>query len=143
MYGQVLSQPIFGALETWASLVWPDSKFATIEHSIRIGKYINFRGNLLRLIWRTVYVVVVTVLAMAFPFFNDVLALLGAVGYWPMTVYFPVEMYIAQKKIQRGSVKWFVLQLLNLVCLLVAIAVACGAIEGLNHALQNSKPFKF
>jgi hypothetical protein len=61
--------------------VWPDSKFATIEHSIRIGKYINFRGNLLRLIWRTVYVVVVTVLAMAFPFFNDVLALLGAVGY--------------------------------------------------------------
>ncbi|KAL3586887.1 hypothetical protein D5086_013754 [Populus alba] len=143
MYGQVLSQPVFGALETWASLVWPDSKFVTIEHSIRIGKYINFRGNLLRLTWRTVYVVVVTVLAMAFPFFNDVLALLGAVGYWPMTVYFPVEMYIARKKIQRRSVKWFALQLLNLVCLLVAIAAACGAIEGLNHALQNSKPFKF
>lgn len=87
---------------------------------------------------------VVTVLAKAFPFSNDVLALLGAVGYWPMTVYFPVEKYIAQKKIQRGSVlKWYVLQLLNLVCLLVAIAAACGAIEGLNHALQNSKPFKF
>ncbi|KAB5553200.1 hypothetical protein DKX38_010511 [Salix brachista] len=77
------------------------------------------------------------------PFFNDILALLGAIGYCPMTVYFPVEMYIARKKIQRGSLRWFFLRLLNLACLLVAIAAACGAIEGLNHALKNSKPFKF
>ncbi|KAF9681078.1 hypothetical protein SADUNF_Sadunf06G0188100 [Salix dunnii] len=140
VYGHVLSQPVFSALETWASLVWPDSKFVTIEHSIRIGKSISFRGNLLRL---TVYVVVVTVLAMAFPFFKNILALFGAIGYWPMTIYFPVEMYIARKKIQWGSLRWFFLWLLNLACLLVAIAVACGAIEGLNHALKNSKPFKF
>ncbi|KAB5553205.1 hypothetical protein DKX38_010516 [Salix brachista] len=36
------------------------------------------------------------------PFFNDILALLGAIGYWPMTLNVPVEMYIARKKIQRG-----------------------------------------
>ncbi|GKV03478.1 hypothetical protein SLEP1_g15769 [Rubroshorea leprosula] len=31
------------------------------------------------------------VLEMALPFFNDILALLEAIGFWPMTVYFPVE----------------------------------------------------
>ena len=40
--------------------------------------------------------VMVTVLAMAMPFFNEMLALLGAIGFWPLGVYFPVEMYIAQ-----------------------------------------------
>ncbi|KAE8637426.1 hypothetical protein CSA_021612 [Cucumis sativus] len=37
------------------------------------------------------------------PFFNDIVGLLGALGFWPLTVYLPVEMYIAQKKSQNGA----------------------------------------
>ncbi|GKV03471.1 hypothetical protein SLEP1_g15763 [Rubroshorea leprosula] len=99
--------------------------------------------SLLRLVWRTLFVVVATVLAMALPFFNDILALLGAIGFWPMTVYFPVEMYIVRKKIKRGSRSWVGLQILNFVCLLVSVAVTCGSLKGLNQALKSSKPFKF
>lgn len=84
-----------------------------------------------------------TSIAMVFPFFNDVLALLGAVSYWPMGVYFPVQMYIAQKKIKRGTLEWLGLQLLNLICLLVAIGAACGAIQGLSQGLRTYKIFKF
>ncbi|GKV03479.1 hypothetical protein SLEP1_g15769 [Rubroshorea leprosula] len=82
------------------------------------------------------------VLEMALPFFNDILALLEAIGFWPMTVYFPVEMYIAQKKIKRASKSWVGLQILNFVCLLVSVAAACGSLQGLNQALKSSKPFK-
>lgn len=86
--------------------------------------------------------VAATVLAMAMPFFNDVLALLGAIGYWPLTVYFPIEMYIAQNKIQRLSFKWVGLQILNISCLIVALVAAGGSVQGVNKALHVYKPFK-
>uniref|UniRef100_A0A2N9I5B8 Amino acid transporter transmembrane domain-containing protein n=1 Tax=Fagus sylvatica TaxID=28930 RepID=A0A2N9I5B8_FAGSY len=113
---QVLAQPVFRVVELWASM---------------------------RLIWRTIFVVMVTVLAMAMPFFNEMLALLGAIGFWPLGVYFPVEMYIAQKKIGKRTIRWFGLQILNFVCLIVSLAAGCGAIQGMNKALHTTKPFQF
>lgn len=79
---------------------------------------------------------------MILPFFNDILALLGAVGFWPLTVYFPVEMYISKKKIRRFTPKWTMLQLLSFICLLVSLAAACGSTEGVIEALRVYKPFQ-
>ncbi|KDP34177.1 hypothetical protein JCGZ_07748 [Jatropha curcas] len=143
---QVLAQPVYSTVESWASKKWPNSKIVSKEYplSLRIGKKdCNFSINLLRIIWRTTFVAIATLLAMALPFFNDILALLGAVSYWPMTVYFPVEMCIAQKKIRPQSLRWLGLELLNLVCFLITIVVACSAIQGLNQGLKTYKPFKF
>ncbi|XWS17685.1 hypothetical protein CRYUN_Cryun33cG0088500 [Craigia yunnanensis] len=134
--------PVFSVVESWISSRWPTSNFVTEEYPISIARK-KFSINLLRLIWRTLFVVVGTVVAMTLPFFNDIIAFLGAIGYWPMTVYFPVEMHIAQKKIKQGTIRWLSLQLLNLVCLLVSVAAAAGAIQGLSHDLQTSKLFNF
>ncbi|CAK9158826.1 unnamed protein product [Ilex paraguariensis] len=141
---QVFSQPVYSALESWAARTWPKSKFVTGEYSINIGiaKKYRFNINFLRLTWRTIFVIMATLLAMVLPFFNDVLAFLGALGYWPLTVYFPIQMYIAQKKIRWWSSRWCGLQLINLVCLLVALAAACGSIQGLSRAVSVYKPFK-
>ncbi|KAF5748277.1 putative amino acid transporter [Tripterygium wilfordii] len=141
---QVASQPVFIAFESWASKRWPKSRFVTREYPLRIGnKDFNFSINCLRLTWRTAYVVTGTVVAMALPFFNDIIALLGAIAYWPLSVYFPIKLHIRQSMVRQGSIKWLLLQLLNLVCLLVAIAAASGAIEGLYKGLKTYKPFKF
>lgn len=139
---QVLCQPVFRVVELWAHMKWPTSNIVTGDYPISIGK-IKFSINLLRLIWRTIFVVMVTILAMAMPFFNDMLALLGAIGFWPLTVYFPVEMYIAQTKMPKQTWRWFGLQLLNLVCFLVSLAAGCGAIQGINKALHDYKPFQY
>ncbi|KAM7274525.1 hypothetical protein ACFE04_016391 [Oxalis oulophora] len=106
-----------------------------------IAQYINLAG--LAVVWRTSLVVVVTVLAMAFPFFNAILGLLGAISYWPTTVYFPVEMRIAQKKMKQGTTKWLGLQVMNLLCLCIAIAAAVGSIAGLSKSVKDFKPFQF
>lgn len=142
---QVLAQPVYGAFETWASMRWPNSKFVNKEYPVSIGIISGFHYgfNFLRLTWRTTFVVMVTLLSMAFPFFNQILALLGALAYWPMTVYFPVAMYIAQKKIRRLGIRWCGLQLLNLVCLVVTVGAACGAIQGLSEGVATYKPFQF
>ncbi|XP_031255164.1 amino acid permease 8-like [Pistacia vera] len=141
---QVVAQPVFSSVESRASMMWPNSKFIGHEYPLNISKIKSmFSVNLFRLSWRTIFVVMATVISMALPFFNEVLALLGAIGYWPLTVYFPVEMYIVRKNFKRGSIKWLSLQLLNVVCLLAAMAALCGSIQGLNQAVHTYKPFKF
>ncbi|XP_027333327.1 amino acid permease 1-like [Abrus precatorius] len=139
---QVVSQPIFGAVETLAGQRWPQSSFVTREYPMSIGK-IRYNFNFFRLIWRTLFVIVMTVLAMAMPFFNEMLALLGAMAFWPLVIYFPVEMFIAKQKIKKQSFRWFGLQTLNFVFMLVSMAAACAAIHGLSRALHKYKPFMY
>ncbi|KAK1312866.1 Amino acid permease 1 [Acorus calamus] len=123
---QVFAQPIFAAFELSATKRWP----------VLVTRPIAFR-----LVWRSVFVMVSTVLAMTFPFFNAVLALLGALSFWPLTVYFPIEMFIAQRGVPRFGLKWVALQGLSFVCLLVSVAAACGSIEGVIDALRVYRPF--
>lgn len=114
----------------------------TREHRLIANKRFGFSVNLLRLLWRTVFVGATTLLAILLPFFNDVLGFLGAVGFWPLTVYFPIEMYIRQKKVKKLTSKWVALQTLSFVCFLVSLAAACGSIEGVMESLKSYVPFK-
>lgn len=86
--------------------------------------------------------IVATVVAMIFPFFNQFVGLLGAITFWPMTVYFPVEMYIAQRKIERFSRAWNGLQILSFFCLVVSLLAAVGSVHGLVISVQKYKPFE-
>ena len=86
--------------------------------------------------------VMVTMVALALPFFTDMIALMGSIGYWPIVVYFPVEMHIAQYKIPKRSARWAGLQLLSLLNLLISLAAASGAIQGLHKNLHTYKPFE-
>ncbi|XP_015934922.1 amino acid permease 8 [Arachis duranensis] len=139
---QVLIQPFYHIVELLVSQRWPSSNFINKEYFVGIGK-IQFSINLFRLIWRTIFVVVASVLAMAMPFFNDMLALLGAIGFWPLAVYFPIQMIIVKRNIRKGTMPWIGLQSLSLVCMIVSIAAACAAIHGLGQALGKYKPFMY
>ena len=85
--------------------------------------------------------IVSTVLSMLIPFFNDVLGLLGAIGFWPLTVYFPVEMYIGQKQIPKWTTRWMCLQMLSVACLIISVVAAAGSIAGVVIDLKVYKPF--
>ncbi|KAL6296343.1 hypothetical protein ACE6H2_004485 [Prunus campanulata] len=139
---QVLCQPVFQIVELLAKRRWPKSKFINRESRIRIGK-IRFNINMFRLSWRTAYGVVVTIVAIALPFFSDMLALLGAIGYWPLIVYIPLEMHIVQKKIGKLTIRWFGLHFLSFLCFLISLAAASGAIHGLYKGLNAYKLFQF
>ncbi|XP_061373292.1 amino acid permease 8-like [Gastrolobium bilobum] len=139
---QVVTQPIFGVVEMLAGQRWSGSSFVMEEYPMSIGK-MRFSFNFFRLIWRTIFVMVMTVLAMAMPFFNEMLAFLGAMGFWPLVIYFPVEMFIAKQKIRKRTIQWIGLQTLNLLFMLVSLAAACAAIHGLNRSLYKYKLFMY
>ncbi|PIM97053.1 hypothetical protein CDL12_30484 [Handroanthus impetiginosus] len=139
---QVYCQPLFAFIEKTTSEWFPDSKFIAREITIPIPGYTPYKLNLFRLVWRTIFVLITTVISMLMPFFNDVVGILGALGFWPLTVYFPVEMYIVQKRIPKWSARWISLQILSMACLVISIAALVGSFAGVVSDLKVYKPFK-
>lgn len=139
---QVYCQPLFAFVEKTATEWYPDSKIITKEIDVPIPGFKPFKLNLFRLVWRTIFVIITTVISMLMPFFNDVVGILGAFGFWPLTVYFPVEMYIVQKRITKWSGRWICLQILSGACLVISIAAAAGSFAGVASDLKVYRPFQ-
>ncbi|KAG5123895.1 hypothetical protein JHK82_030632 [Glycine max] len=139
---QVFSQPLFAFVEKWSARKWPKSNFVTAEYDIPIPCFGVYQLNFFRLVWRTIFVLLTTLIAMLMPFFNDVVGILGAFGFWPLTVYFPIDMYISQKKIGRWTSRWLGLQLLSASCLIISLLAAVGSMAGVVLDLKTYKPFK-
>eukprot|EP00253_Pinus_taeda_P020523 PITA_20523 len=128
---QVFCQPIFAAVEGWISRKWFSNKLISRRIRIRVPFFGFYNLNLLAVCWRIAFVGSTTTIAILFPLFNDVLGVLGAVSFWPLVVYFPVEMYIVQKNVRRWTLKWSLLQTLSFISLLVSLVTAAGSIQGL------------
>ncbi|XP_027330896.1 amino acid permease 1-like [Abrus precatorius] len=127
---QVMGQPFFRIVEMGANMVWPDSDFINKEYPFKMASVtVNF--NLFRLIWRTIFVILATILAMAMPFFSEILSLLGAIGFGPLVVFFPIQMHIAQKRIRKLSLRWCGLQLLSCLSFIVSLAAIVGSVHGI------------
>lgn len=139
---QVFCQPIFAFVESCCHECWPDREFITSEHAVKIPFCGAYYINLFRLVWRTTYVILTAVLAMIFPFSNDFLGLIGAASFYPLTVYFPIQMHIARSNIPRFSFTWIWLKILSWACLVMSLAAAIGSIQGLAVRLKTYKPFK-
>ncbi|KAK7813883.1 amino acid permease 2 [Quercus suber] len=139
---QVFCQPLFAFIEKWCAKKWPKSDFVTAEYDIPIPFFGIYQLNLFRLVWRTIFVIMTTLISMLLPFFNDVVGILGAFGFWPLTVFFPIEMYISQKKIAPWTSRWVGLQIISVTCLFISIAAAVGSFAGVVLDLKTYKPFK-
>ncbi|CAK8570209.1 unnamed protein product [Lathyrus sativus] len=139
---QVMAQPFFRIIEIGANTTWPESNFINKDYPISMCN-ITINMNLFRLIWRTIFVIIATVLAMAMPFFNEVLSLLGALGFGPLVVFFPVQMHIAQKNIKVLSLKWCALQLLNCLCLFISLVAIVASIHQISQNLYKFKIFAY
>ncbi|KAI3717943.1 hypothetical protein L1987_69886 [Smallanthus sonchifolius] len=128
---QIYSQTLFVIVERWYAEKFPESTFAKDTRSLKVSLLPEFRLNPLRLCFRTAYVILTMAVAMLFPYFNEVVAFAGSVIFWPLTIYFPVEMYFVQKKVVPWSGKWIALRVYTIFCLLVTIYTLAGSIEGL------------
>ncbi|XP_068649359.1 amino acid permease 3-like [Aristolochia californica] len=141
---QVYAQPIFATLERKMAVRWPMATFIHTIYSFQVP-FMEKSGllsfTLSKVILRSIFIVFTTLVAMLLPFFNSVLGLLGAISFWPLTVYFPVSMYMAQAKITRGHPKWVLLQGLSFVSLLISIAASVGSVADIVGSLKRAKPF--
>ncbi|XP_028105010.1 amino acid permease 4-like, partial [Camellia sinensis] len=70
---QVFSQPLFALVDKWFARKFPNSGFVNYDYTLKLPFFLILRLNLLRLCFRTTYVASTTVIAMIFPYFNQVL----------------------------------------------------------------------
>lgn len=143
---QVFAQPIFARLESYVACQWPDAKFINATYYVRVpGRWwpaATVAVAPLKLVLRTIIIMFTTLVAMLLPFFNAVLGLIGALGFWPLSVYFPVSMHVARLGIRRGEPRWWSLQAMSFVCLLISIAASIGSVQDIVHNLKAAAPFK-
>ncbi|KAH0469229.1 hypothetical protein IEQ34_002461 [Dendrobium chrysotoxum] len=141
---QVYGQPIYAKYENYLSKKWPESVFFHKVYMLPLPfcKTRAFHFTLCKLILRSAFVVVTILTAMMLPFFNAVVGLLGAIAFWPLTVHFPVSMYMAQAKIRRGQWQWVMLSCLSAIALLVSVLAAAGSIVDIIHRLKHVTMFK-
>ncbi|KAF8014932.1 hypothetical protein BT93_H0665 [Corymbia citriodora subsp. variegata] len=128
---QMFSQAIFAAAERWFSSTYPNSIFVNKFCTFKLPLVPAIRMNFFRLCFRTVFVISTTGIAMVFPYFNSVLGVLGALNFWPLTIYFPVEMYLVQKKIGAWTRKWVILKIFSFIYFLVTVLCFIGSFEAL------------
>ncbi|CAL5202422.1 unnamed protein product [Lathyrus oleraceus] len=128
---QIYSQPIYSTADRWCAKKYPNSGFVNDFHRVKLPLLPAFEINLFRFCFRTTYVISTTGLAILFPYFNQVLGVLGAINFWPLAIYFPVEMYFVQKKIGAWTRKWIVLRIFSFACFLVTMVGFVGSIEGI------------
>ncbi|GLJ17017.1 hypothetical protein SUGI_0294410 [Cryptomeria japonica] len=134
---QVFSQPVFAIIEEWASHKWKRHGLVHTVHSIRIPFCGSISFTIFSLLVRSLVVVSTTVLAMLLPFFNALMGFIGAVSFWPLTVYLPIQMYLTQTNVQKWSSKWVLNQSLSLICFLITVAGIVGAIAGISQDLRH------
>lgn len=125
---QMYSQPVFGVMDKWNS---ENTSFINRSYNLKLPLLPNLDLNLRRLFFRTTYVVSTTGIAMFFPYFNEVLGVLGAVNFWPLAIYFPVEMRLRQRRMGSWTRKWIVLRGFSVVCFILTMFALVGSIQGL------------
>lgn len=131
---QIYSQPVFASMERWAVKKYPESRFVNKFYRIKLLGLPSFQMNLFNLCCRTIYVASTTAVAMIFPYFNQVLGVLGALNFWPLTIYFPVEMYFVQNNIAPWTRKWIILRTFSCICLIITLLCLIGSVQGLISA---------
>ncbi|KAI3755951.1 hypothetical protein L1987_55761 [Smallanthus sonchifolius] len=131
---QLFSQPVFAFVERWLTEKYPSSQFLKRFHELKLPLLPVFRFNMFRLCFRTTYVATTTGIALVFPYFNEILGVLGALNLWPLAIYFPVEMYIVQRKVEAWSRKWVVLEIFSGVLMVVSVVALIGSVAGLIEA---------
>lgn len=128
---QVYSQPIFADVDKWFVEKFHKDAFVNRDYALKLPLLPAWHLNLGRLCFRTAYVASTTAIAIIFPYFNEVIGVLGAFNFWPTTVYFPVEICLRQKNFRAWTMKWILLRSFSIVCFILTMFALVGSIEGI------------
>lgn len=126
----MFSQPLYASIEKVFAKKYPNSRFVQRE----LKQLPVLRLNLMRLCLRTAYVVFTTGCAILFPYFNQIVGVAGAINFWPIVVYFPVEMYLVQKNIGPWTAKSIAFRIYCFATFIVILFAFVGSVKSLIEA---------
>ncbi|XP_014511712.1 GABA transporter 1-like isoform X1 [Vigna radiata var. radiata] len=112
--------------------------------SNKSSSYFPFRNRLTRLIFTSIYMVLVTLIAAAMPFFGDFVSICGAIGFTPLDFVFPALAYLKAGKTPNNSKLGPFLRPLNiLIATWFSLVAVLGCIGAVRFIVEDIKNYKF
>ncbi|PKI64081.1 hypothetical protein CRG98_015525 [Punica granatum] len=103
-----------------------------------------FRNQLQRLIFTSVYVVIVTLIASAMPFFGDFVSICGAIGFTPLDFVFPALAYLKAGRMPKDPKLKVLLQFVNsLIATWYSVVAVLGCIGAIRFITEDVKTYRF
>jgi amino acid permease len=121
---QVYSQPVFDMVELAAAKT--------------LGRPVN---QIMRVIWRIIYVAVLTLIAVLIPFFGSLMGLVGAIGITPTTFLLPCLLWVLYRKPKRFSRSWCVNWFLVVVTGVIGFLGTVGSIYEIHRQSKSYSLF--
>ncbi|GMH20872.1 hypothetical protein Nepgr_022714 [Nepenthes gracilis] len=99
---------------------------------------------LARLVLTAVYMVLITLIAAAMPFFGDFVSICGAVGFTPLDFVFPAVAFLRAGRLPEGSKLRILVILLNVaLAAWFSVVAVLGCVGAVRFIAQDIKTYKF
>lgn len=102
------------------------------------------RNGLIRLIFTSIYIAVITLVASAMPFFVDFVSICGAIGFTPLDFIFPVLAFLKAGKMPNNRAVGISMRVLNVgIAAWFSIVAVLGCIGAIRFVIEDVKTYKF
>ncbi|XP_073147510.1 GABA transporter 1-like [Henckelia pumila] len=98
-----------------------------------------------RLVYTTIYIGLISLVASAMPFFGDFVGICGAIGFTPLDFVFPVlaHMKVGKMAAKRGKLRYAVLLLNIVIAVWFSIVAVLGCVGAVRFIVEDIKTYKF
>ncbi|KAF1880602.1 hypothetical protein Lal_00011661 [Lupinus albus] len=121
--------------------------YAYFEERMKTNKsnnYFSLRNQLARLSFTSIYMVLVTLIAAAVPFFGDFVSICGAIGFTPLDFVFPALAYLKVGSMGKNSKLGLLMRPLNiLIATCFSIVAILGCIGAVRFIVRDINNYKF
>ncbi|KAM3688808.1 hypothetical protein ACJW31_10G179100 [Castanea mollissima] len=121
--------------------------YAYFEEKMLSGKATGrfpLRKYLVRLIFTSIYMALITLIAAAMPFFGDFVSICGAIGFTPLDFVFPSVAYLKVGRMPKDAKCRLSMQLLNFaIATWFSVVAVLGCIGAVKFIIEDIKTYKF
>ncbi|KAJ6931246.1 GABA transporter 1-like isoform X1 [Populus alba x Populus x berolinensis] len=110
----------------------------------KTASYFPLKNCLIRLVCTSIYIVLITLIAAAMPFFGDFVSICGAIGFTPLDFVFPAIAYLRSGRMPKNMELRISVQLLNLaIASWFSVVAVLGCIGAVRFIVEDIKTYKF
>ncbi|KAK9280784.1 hypothetical protein L1049_003673 [Liquidambar formosana] len=121
--------------------------YAYVEERMQSNKttcHFPFRNYLVRFIYTSIYMVIITLIAAAMPFFGDFVAICGAIGFTPLDFVFPALAYLKAGRVPKSTSLRLPIQLLNVtIATWFSVVAVLGCIGAFKFIVEDINTYEF
>ncbi|EEF41410.1 amino acid transporter, putative [Ricinus communis] len=110
----------------------------------KTANHIPAKERLIRVVFTSIYIVLVTLVAAAMPFFGDFVSICGAVGFTPLDFVFPAIAYLKSGRMPKSTKFRVLIQLMNFATAAwFSVVAVLGCIGAVKFIIEDIRTYKF